>query len=329
MNRNVIAQYSPKVKNYLVASGGHPSDGMPAGVLASRLGTPLLLVKNNHRQSIHEQYDFTQARQAEIYIFVGGSVTLSNDTLNYFVQPKGTISQSLQRVLNKYKGQPVRVFYQNLISGEFASLNPDGKVYGASVPKVVLVAYVQNLIERGVINWNMPIKYTDKIYQHPESYAWGGSGSIQYENFRNKTYSLRDVVNRTIRDSDNLGANLLLHYIGYRDKVDFNRFTKSVYGAPQYTLNITAREINKVMTYIYDQKEKQALRSMSRTDYDGTKMDVLPVTVQQKIGEWWPKYNHTTGIVNAKAPYTLTILTNHWENWQIQNLVKEIYRTIK
>ena len=56
------------------------------------------------------------------------------------------------------------------------------------------MAYTQDLIERGLLSWDTKWWYTDAIYNHPESYQWGSSGTIQYENFRSKPYTVREVL---------------------------------------------------------------------------------------------------------------------------------------
>ncbi|MGO4928017.1 LysM peptidoglycan-binding domain-containing protein [Fundicoccus sp. Sow4_F4] len=247
--------------------------------------------------------------------------------------PEGTLTgthMAVQAVLNQYKNSPIHFFYESLVEDDLrtASLNGDTAMYGASIPKIVLVAYTLEQVEKGNLSWDMPLKYTSSIYNYTESYAWGGSGTIQYENYQNKTYTLRDVLNRTIVNSDNLGSNMLLHYVGYRDKADFNRFTKEVYGAPSYTRNMTPREINKVMAYIYEHPQQQAMLSLDSTDYDKTKLDTVAANVFQKIGAWWPYYNHSTAIVESSRPYILTVLSDYWSDSSIATLAKKIFTAV-
>ena len=237
----------------------------------------------------------------------------------------GGVNQAVQNVMNRYKGQSAYAYFESLTDGQTAGMYQNSLMYGASVPKVVLMAYTQDLIERGLLSWDTKWWYTDAIYNHPESYRWGGSGTIQYENFRSKPYTVREVLHRVGRDSDNLGSNMLLHYVGYRDKADFNRFTQKVYGAPKFSLTVTPKQMTEVVKYMNAQKERQAMTTLDKTIYDGTKLDVLPVNTYQKIGAWWPYYNHTTGIASGDKPFALTVLTNYWSDSKIGGFVKEIY----
>lgn len=269
------------------------------------------------------------------YIYSGDRLLVTNPSLTSPSEnlPSGQltgVNQAVQAVLNQYSNSSVHIFYESLLADDLriASLNGDSAMYGASVPKVVLIAYTLEQIEKGNLSWETPLKYTSSIYNHPESYAWGGSGTIQYESYLTKTYTLQDVVYRTIAHSDNLGSNMLLHFVGYRDKADFNRFTQEIYGAPAYNRNMTPRQINKVMRYIYDHPQQFAMEALDKTNYDGSKLDTVAANVYQKIGAWWPYYNHSTAIVDSNRPYILTILTDYWSDSAIATIAKKIFNAV-
>lgn len=269
------------------------------------------------------------------YIYSGDRlvVTEPNKTEQQPTIPSDSLTgthQAVQAVLNQYKNSPIHVFYESLLEDDLrtASLSGDVAMYGASVPKVVLIAYTLDQIEKENLSWDTPLKYNSAIYNHSESYAWGGSGTIQYENYQNKSYTLKDIVYRTIAHSDNLASNMLLHYVGYRDKTDFNRFTQEVYGATSYSRTMTPREVNKVMRYIHEHPQQYAMSALDKTNYDHTKLDTVSANVFQKIGAWWPYYNHSTAIVDSKRPYVLTVLTDYWSDSSIATLAKKIFTAV-
>ena len=213
-----------------------------------------------------------------------------------------------------------------------ASILADTATYGASVPKIVVVAYVQDRIERGLMSWSDQIDFNTYYALIQAGGEWyygsGGSGSIEYDPNRwGKKYTVQDVVNRVLKQSDNLGTNLLLAYTAGKDRSDFNNFTTTLLGRT-YSRTLTPREINNTMKKLYAQTERFAVTAMDKTNYDGTKIDVLPVNVAQKIGEW-SVYNHSTAFVWDKKPFILTILTNG-KNYTISastisKITKEIY----
>ncbi|MBF6978980.1 serine hydrolase [Aerococcaceae bacterium zg-BR22] len=234
---------------------------------------------------------------------------------------------AVQAVLEQYKNSPVYVYYENLVDHSTAGLRENQAVYGASVPKILLAAYTQDRISRGLLNWDTQYMYTSAVNQRAESYEPYGSGTIQYDGF-GSTYTVREIMRRTMQHSDNVGSNMLLHYVGYADKADFDRFVQSLTGQPRYSLKLTPKQVNNVMKYMSQQKEQYAFNALDHTDYDNTKLDVLPVNTHQKIGAWWPHYNHTTGIVKGEKPFALTVLSDYVSDSAIGKLVKQIYTAV-
>ncbi|MCZ0717156.1 serine hydrolase [Aerococcus kribbianus] len=240
------------------------------------------------------------------------------------VAEQGEVAQEVQALLNQYQGQPVRVYYQSLEDGSYAELNADDMVYGASAPKVILVAYTQELVARGDLSWDDTFTYTPEVHDYPQSFGSIGSGTLQNEDLTNGSFTLLDITQRTMENSDNIGADMLLHYVAYPNKDDFDQFVQNVYGVSEYNVYITARELAQATLYLYGQEERQGMLAMDQTDYDGTKLDVAQGNVFQKIGAYWPYYNHTTGFVIGEKPYLLTILTDYWSDAEIEVLVSEI-----
>ena len=264
------------------------------------------------------------------YIYSGDQLIVSKSG-NTAPSPSGTYSgvhSGVQSVLNRYADAPVRVHFESLANGDSrtAGLRADSEVYGASVPKLVIVAFVQDQIEKGNLSWNTSFPYSDAIYDHAEAYLPGGSGSIQYQaGYRNKSYTVQDLVNKTIKESDNLASNMLLHYVGFGNKPGFDRFTQEVYGEPKYHRNITAKQYNQILKHIWNQKEQKVVQAMDSTIYDGTKIDAIPANTYQKIGAWWPYYNHSAGVVAGSKPFALTILTDYLSDSAIGTIAKEIF----
>ncbi|MDO5457569.1 MAG: cell wall-binding repeat-containing protein, partial [Atopococcus tabaci] len=69
--------------HYLVVSGDHPSDALPASALANQIGAGVLLVSNN-TQRAQEQLLAAIENGVTDFTFIGGVNTLSNATFNIF-----------------------------------------------------------------------------------------------------------------------------------------------------------------------------------------------------------------------------------------------------
>lgn len=239
--------------------------------------------------------------------------------------PQG-IHQAVQSLLDSYQDLPVYIYFQMDMPGDqrYAQLRGDQAIYGASTVKIILAAYTQDRIDRGLAHWSDELVYKASINERPESFDISGSGTIQNEDPENKAYTLQDVVYRTMVHSDNIGSNMLLNYMGYADLEDFDRFTQEVYGVDHFALKVSPKELSQVMLYLAKQNQGFAFKALSHTDYDGTKLDVVDTDTHQKIGAWYPNFNHTVGIVNGYARYQLTIMSDYLSDGEIGQMVAEI-----
>lgn len=83
VNRNVINQYGASGNHMYVASGEHYTDATPASVLAARKNSSVLLVRNN-KATLKEQRDFANKKGINKLTFIGGPLTISKASEDYF-----------------------------------------------------------------------------------------------------------------------------------------------------------------------------------------------------------------------------------------------------
>lgn len=338
-NRGTLAKnkwaYSRRVDQWYLTSS--------SGAVQEHFGTQGYFKQNNQQFDTvlhfnNRRYYFTDRAHGG-HLSVSDQLYSARDKTWYTSNDHGIIvsttltgiHQGVQSVLNLYRNSPVNIHFELLDKSDqrTASLRGTSKMYGASVPKIVLAAYTQDRIQRGLLSWNDKFVYNPRTVNiHPESYAPGGSGTIQTLNPYGKAFTVRDILERTMKNSDNIGSNMLLHYVGYKDKADFDAFVKRVYGEAKYSRNISPAQASTVMKYLAAQPQQVAYTALDRTDYDRTKLDVVGTNVHQKIGAWWPKYNHTTGIVDSHKKYTLTIMSNYLSDGEIANIVKKIHQAV-
>lgn len=102
-----LDQVETDYTHYLVVSGDHPSDALPASALANQLGAGVLLVSNN-TQRAREQLIAAIENGVTDFTFIGGVNTLSNATFNIF----------------EYSGDTIRAIIDG--PGDFSTvINPD------------------------------------------------------------------------------------------------------------------------------------------------------------------------------------------------------------
>lgn len=234
------------------------------------------------------------------------------------------IHNELQEVLEQYSGYPVYIYVESLENDKrTASIEGTTFVYGASVPKIVLAAFVLHQVDEGVLSWDDTYMYDDLIYEQPLSYAWGGSGIMQYESYRINEYTLEELTEMTLKNSDNMASNMLLYYVGHAYEEAFAEFTRDVYQASSFQLQITAKQMSKVMRYIYEHEDDSVKEMMATTDYDEQKLDVVADDTYQKIGGT-NQVNHSTAIVEGDYDYVITVLTSIAGDDTISNIARDV-----
>lgn len=235
---------------------------------------------------------------------------------------------ALDKVLEKYEDYPVYIYVETLNSeSQVSSLNGTSYVYGASVPKIVLAAFVLDKVSNGTLDWDDTFTYSEQIYNGTEVYAWGGSGIMQYGDYRNGDYTLRELTEMTLKNSDNMASNMLLHYVARESDTEFSHFTQDVYEASSYSLMVTAKQMSQVMRYIYEHEDSTVKDMMDSTDYDGEKLDAVQDNTFQKIGGT-NQVNHAVAIVEGEQPYVITVLSNFASDETISNIASDVNEAI-
>lgn len=101
VNRNVLNYYGTPEDHMYVTSGEHYSDTLPASVLASKENSGVLLVRNNREKTIEEQQFFAQNKHGiKDFTFIGGPLTLSEQTKKDFETPIRTVDEDLLEIIN-------------------------------------------------------------------------------------------------------------------------------------------------------------------------------------------------------------------------------------
>lgn len=102
VNRNVLNYYGVPEKHLYVTSGEHYSDTLPASVLAAKEKSGILLLRNNRKNTNDEQKLFAQNKNnIRNFTFVGGPLTLSEQTKNEFKKLISTVDDELLALIKK------------------------------------------------------------------------------------------------------------------------------------------------------------------------------------------------------------------------------------
>ncbi|EKB56287.1 serine hydrolase [Facklamia hominis] len=238
--------------------------------------------------------------------------------------------KDIDRYLERYQKKSVYVdfCFLDLDPNLRAGLRSDQAVSAQSIPKIAFVAFCQDLVAKGDLSWNDRFKYDPVVLDQSLSYPASGSGSLKREKLSGKSYSLKDLVHRTMAESDNIAADMLMYYIAKPQQKAFDRFVKKVYQEKTWSWDMSAQQINQLFRYLYQQDEQWGFESLDKTAWDGRFIDVLPVNTYQKIGSWEGTYYHSVALVEGQRPYLLTILTESPNERMIGQISKDIYQIV-
>lgn len=94
VNRNLLSYYSMPRKHLYIVSGEDYADALTASVLAAKKNSGLLFVKNDNTSVLQQQADFAIGeRGIQAFTLIGGSSTLSPNTLKFFSNYKKQVPQ--------------------------------------------------------------------------------------------------------------------------------------------------------------------------------------------------------------------------------------------
>ena len=110
-------------------------------------------------------------------------------------------------------------------------------------------------INEGIYQLDTTVKYVSAVNDFPGSYKPEGSGSLPKKE-DNKEYSLKDLITKVSKESDNVAHNILGYYISNQSDATFKSKMSAIMGDdwdPKEKL-ISSKMAGKVMEAIYNQK---------------------------------------------------------------------------
>lgn len=219
------------------------------------------------------------------------------------------------------------IFVEDFKSGQKLGINEEEPFYAASLLKVPTMIAVYQEAEEGNLDFEERLIFTEEDFE-------GGDGSIQYE-APGTEYSIRELLTRMVKESDNVARRMITRRIGYEPIRDLFE-DLGVEGYDLQNNNATARAISSIFKYLYsgshgvvsnpppaDEKSRRDLKPTARDEMIELLTDTyheeripqpLPpgTKVAHKVGTW-PETGswHDCGIVFAENPYLLCLLSKN------------------
>jgi beta-lactamase class A len=304
--------------------------------LGAGLGIGVVLPLQSPIQPVLNQYETDTS-----YKFINPLLFCGDDNFSHILNGKVA---NLQNTINTYiTGQEsagavdaVSVYFRELNGGQFFSINPNIQFVPASLLKVPLAMSIYLQAEQS------PGLLTQKVF-------YGTPAASAHEYFTaptltaSSTYSVEQLVDAMIIDSDNNAALLLTHVISTasldQSYSDLGVITPQ---DNQYTMTVQSYagflRVLYNSTYLNHSDSEHLLDLLSRSTFtQGLVAGVPPgITVAHKFGERGynnpaiPDQLHDCGIIYVKNPYLLCVMTQGNANYDtmagvIANISKMVY----
>ena len=238
--------------------------------------------------------------------------------------------QKVQELLSsKYQNEQFSIYVKQLTTGKEAGLNENQKMYAASVTKLPYLYSVQEKINQGDYQLDTKLKYVSEVNDFPGSYKPEGSGSLP-KTADNKEYTIKDLITKTAKESDNVAHNILAYYITNKSDEAFKKEMATIAGEEWNVTDkmASAKMAGQVMESIYNQNGF-VLESLSQTAFDNQRIAKnISAKVAHKIGDA-DEFKHDTAIVFTDSPFIISIFTKNSDYDTISKIAQDVYEVLK
>ena len=270
-------------------------------------------------------YFFSQQSEK---VATSSSLSLLNPIRSFIDQKDLIINlQPLRDYLNEKYGTDsnVSIYFEYLPTGANIALQKDAEFYPASLLKVPVAMAVARKIERGDWKWTneLVLMSTDKNDEF---------GTL-YKKPTNSTYTIEELVRRSLADSDNTAHFMLDRNLDIEEMKDVYDHmglegfleTEGTLSAKKYSIMFRALYSSSFLT---EKNSQKLLLSLSQSPFNAYIQSALPedIVFAHKIGiDTAKKVYLDSGIVYAKSrPYILTIMTKNKDEEIAQKIMADV-----
>ena len=199
--------------------------------------------------------------------------------------------------------------YQDLFSGFTISYNSNKAIFTASTIKAPAMIYIYEMASQGKIDLNESLVYTSNFYS-------GGSGILKTKPYNTK-YTIEELLQYTIYESDNIAYAMLMNRFGRENIYNFwnDLGAKNIFKANTIWGYTSTNDALIYMRELYDFfRENEEYGGKLLQHFKKAKWKLI----KDKDGEyntankggWSGKAIHDVAIVFDENPYVLAIMSN-------------------
>ncbi|MBM7641868.1 serine hydrolase [Streptococcus loxodontisalivarius] len=238
--------------------------------------------------------------------------------------------EAVQTVLTqKYNKDNYSIYVKQLETGKTAGINQDQVMYSASISKLPILYYTQDMLDQGAISLSSQYQYIPEVNDFEGAYDPSGSGYIS-KTADGANYSVETLLKDVAQQSDNVASNMLAYYVtGQFDQT----YQETIASAIGRSWDMQSREVSSetaglMMEAIYKQNGT-IISYLSQTDFDGSRISKnIDKTVAHKIGDAYD-YKHDVAIVYTDSPFILSIFTDKASYDDITAIADDVYALLK
>jgi beta-lactamase class A len=317
-------------KEYAIV-GGLMFGAFVAGILVEELEHRVVDLHGGRQVREHSQGDESEYRLINPLL----ECEVADGTLDAYKENfRDDVVDLVDKLKRRGDVQTAAVYFRDLNNGPTFGYEDDEEFIPASLLKVpVMMAYYKIAEEDPAI--------LDRELTLTESFQFGEGGkqiiAPEHEIEVGKSYTVRDLIDRTIRYSDNQAVSLLIVNLPgkpIRELYNMLGVRDNVLNGPGGTLTVKEyAAFFRIMfnaSYLSRYHSEKALDLLSRTEFEnGLKKGVPPfITVAHKFGEGGNAMEHQIhdcGIIYyPEHPYLMCVMTRGHEIAKLESAIGEI-----
>lgn len=248
----------------------------------------------------------------------------------HFITDIQPLREKLYKIADDRRLETSSIYFEYLPTGANISINPDVRVYPASLLKTPTAIAVMRKVEKG--EWRLDNKLV--LF---ESDIDPNYGNRYYKNSIGTTFTIEELLKAILIESDNTTHRILLRNMSTED-LAFMREGMGLGDILDENQRLSAKEYSRVFRTLYyasflkRENSELFLEWLSRTAFTDFLQTGLPqgTTFSHKIGEDGVGNTYLdSGIVYLpNRPYILTVAISGRSEKEAKDIMREISRTV-
>lgn len=248
----------------------------------------------------------------------------------HFITNVQPLREQLNAIVKKRELDASSIYFEFLGTGTNISINPDTRVYPASLLKLPTAIAVMNKVEKG--EWKLNNKLVLFASDIDPNY-----GNTYYVHPVGTTFTIEELLKAILIESDNTAHRMIIRNLSTED-LALMRDSMGLEEVLDQNQRLSAKEYSRVFRALYyasvvnREHSEMLLRWLSETPFTDFLQSGLPesLTFAHKIGEGGPQKTYLdSGIVYVpNRPFVLTVVIADKDEKEAKDIMREVSQTV-